>query len=482
MKGKVRKREKESEGAQERKYSERDGKEKQRQQGRAGREREKEKEQQQSRRKSAGPSSETGLVTGASYTVRFSLRIHTEQRVGRAEEEIPQKKSPSTIRAIITTRLRWKTIRQSKSSGGSELEPEVRADTRTRSASTSSQTTAKRNDSTPRKGMQDELKAQHLKQIKEMCRLLYANIVDFYKLHGKVSVKGLGGGGFEQCVWVCVCEGGGKHVVRRRQLATLTTSGIYCGVQQPLPPPCGAVFPNQGSTHRREDSAGGTWKYVRFTEQTQFSFLPHRVSVSSQTTCTFHLLLTSSLSGNCESQKKSKLLGQISSQTQHIEARCGRDVFLPCKANFNINNYFSVTWYKKSAVRKEIQKYGFPRDLSIDDHNSLVLQRAMPNDSGTYECSISANVGGQNQNLFVELAVAECEPETTPAVTTLSPQAVETERTFLNATHRAVHLPLTWSLLGYGAVGLTKIILSFMILMVFHLCPKRKRRTGLLRL
>lgn len=36
---------------------------------------------------------------------------------------------------------------------------------------------------------------------------------------------------------------------------------------------------------------------------------------------------------------------------------------------------------------------------------SLLLHRVTANDSGTYDCDVSADIGGQNMNLFVTLLV-----------------------------------------------------------------------------
>ncbi|XP_020785644.1 sodium channel subunit beta-2-like [Boleophthalmus pectinirostris] len=174
-----------------------------------------------------------------------------------------------------------------------------------------------------------------------------------------------------------------------------------------------------------------------------------------------------------------ELLVPCSAQEQmlRIEAKCGSDADLPCNADFRTNKYFSLTWYKnkkEGIIRialedKKRRYYNFSRNVSIDEQSySLLLPKLMPEDSGIYECAVSARPGGQNLYLKVELTVPEC--DVTPALLTTVKRG-ETERT------HAPHLPLVWTVVGYSAVGLTKIILSLMIVWVFHICTRRKRRS-----
>lgn len=51
------------------------------------------------------------------------------------------------------------------------------------------------------------------------------------------------------------------------------------------------------------------------------------------------------------------------------------------------------------------QNYSFIRPARFGERYSLFLTSVTPEDSGSYECAISANVGGQNQNLQVNLIV-----------------------------------------------------------------------------
>ncbi|KAJ0036264.1 hypothetical protein NQD34_004941 [Periophthalmus magnuspinnatus] len=179
-----------------------------------------------------------------------------------------------------------------------------------------------------------------------------------------------------------------------------------------------------------------------------------------------------------------ELLVPYSSQVEtiNIEAKCGTDASLPCNADFRTNEYFSLSWYKnKDGILrivlkdKQLFNYGFDRNVTLDEQNySLLLPKVTPADSGRYECAVSAQPGGKNLKLQLELTVPECEPDvTTASFTTV--QRGETVGTLFNVTH-APHLPLVWSLAGYSAVGLTKIILSMMIICIFHICSRQKRR------
>uniref|UniRef100_A0A3B4AVY2 Ig-like domain-containing protein n=1 Tax=Periophthalmus magnuspinnatus TaxID=409849 RepID=A0A3B4AVY2_9GOBI len=143
-------------------------------------------------------------------------------------------------------------------------------------------------------------------------------------------------------------------------------------------------------------------------------------------------------------------------ETINIEAKCGTDASLPCNADFRTNEYFSLSWYKnKDGILRIVLKdkqpfnYGFDRNVTLDEQNySLLLPKVTPADSGRYECAVSAQPGGKNLKLQLELTVPV--------------------GTLFNVTH-APHLPLVWSLAGYSAVGLTKIILSMMIIFIIFI-------------
>ncbi|KAJ0064349.1 hypothetical protein NL108_006382 [Boleophthalmus pectinirostris] len=178
-----------------------------------------------------------------------------------------------------------------------------------------------------------------------------------------------------------------------------------------------------------------------------------------------------------------ELLVPCSAQEQmlRIEAKCGSDAALPCNADFRTNRYKSVTWYKTKGIIRisltdnESFKYDFPRAVSVEKQNySLLLANVRPEDSGVYKCEAGGILGEKTLYLQVMLTVPECEPDvTTASMTTV--QREETEGALLNVTH-APHLPLTWSLVGYTAMGLTKIIMSMIIIRILHICSRQKRR------
>ena len=56
---------------------------------------------------------------------------------------------------------------------------------------------------------------------------------------------------------------------------------------------------------------------------------------------------------------------------------------------------------------KEDARYDFDRspEPMFGEKHSLLLRKVTPKDSGTYECDINANIGGQNLELEVNLVV-----------------------------------------------------------------------------
>ncbi|TKS76697.1 hypothetical protein D9C73_010787 [Collichthys lucidus] len=129
-------------------------------------------------------------------------------------------------------------------------------------------------------------------------------------------------------------------------------------------------------------------------------------------------------------------------------------------------NFLSLTWYKLSEKRHGIirfskngmspQNYSFIRPARFGEKYSLFLTSVTPEDSGIYECAISANVGGQNQNLQVNLKVHAC----------VTDADLTTKANVLNATQpnrisvQAEDLPLMWTIIGYVAVAIGKMVLS----------------------
>ncbi|KAE8292892.1 hypothetical protein D5F01_LYC07985 [Larimichthys crocea] len=166
-----------------------------------------------------------------------------------------------------------------------------------------------------------------------------------------------------------------------------------------------------------------------------------------------------------------------------IRANCNEDVTLDCPGLPSGDmNFLSLTWYKLSEKRHGIirfskngmspQNYSFIRPARFGERYSLFLTSVTPEDSGSYECAISANVGGQNQNLQVNLIVHECVTEAD----------LTTKANVLNATQpnriyvQPEDLPLMWAIIGYVAVAIGKMVLSLISIWVIRAVHKRSSR------
>ncbi|XP_036958622.1 uncharacterized protein LOC119022143 isoform X2 [Acanthopagrus latus] len=181
------------------------------------------------------------------------------------------------------------------------------------------------------------------------------------------------------------------------------------------------------------------------------------------------------------------LLVHYTTQSSDVtHANCNDDIPLMCPGvDLDSMNFYSVTWYKLSNLKRQgiirrdkggntTQYYSFPREVRFGDKYSLFLRSVQPEDAGAYECYISANVGSQNLNRQVNLTVGECvtmaEPTTVTKVTTPSNSL---------CNKQAQDLPVMWSVGGYVAVGITKIILSLISIWVIravHIRSERRRQ------
>ncbi|XP_041080492.1 uncharacterized protein LOC121297918 isoform X3 [Polyodon spathula] len=123
------------------------------------------------------------------------------------------------------------------------------------------------------------------------------------------------------------------------------------------------------------------------------------------------------------------VLHSISSQdSDNVTAQCGDTVKLSCRAIERSSSYRTVTWYKMNSshqigiLRKAGSKVTpytlFNRKTSLGDREALVLPDVRPGDSGTYQCYLSAQLGGTNQQTSIHLEVQEC-------VTALSTSTVQ---------------------------------------------------------
>ncbi|KAM7411376.1 hypothetical protein PAMA_021394 [Pampus argenteus] len=169
----------------------------------------------------------------------------------------------------------------------------------------------------------------------------------------------------------------------------------------------------------------------------------------------------------------------------HIHADCNDNVSLDCQgAEIGNRKFLAVTWYKLSYAKKigiirkskddeSSQTYNFTlkrnnEEISFGEKYSLFLPSVTPEDSGTYMCAISANIGGQNQDLTVNLTVNAC---VTQADLTTMTNALNTTQDSERLCHEHIlDLPVMWTIIGYVAVGLAKIILSLFCVWVNKFC------------
>ncbi|XP_070767287.1 uncharacterized protein [Enoplosus armatus] len=162
-----------------------------------------------------------------------------------------------------------------------------------------------------------------------------------------------------------------------------------------------------------------------------------------------------------------------------IHANCNDNVTLMCPdIDIDRMNFLSVSWFKlinqnrlgiiRRSKADEVTQYyksEFNRLASFGEKYSLLIPHVMHEDSGTYECAISANVGGKNLNCRVVLAVDVC---VTQAELTTMTNVLNTSHSSLLCPKQAEDLPIMWSIIGYVAVGVTKIFLCLISIWVIR--------------
>ncbi|CAJ1084601.1 uncharacterized protein LOC123975381 [Xyrichtys novacula] len=159
----------------------------------------------------------------------------------------------------------------------------------------------------------------------------------------------------------------------------------------------------------------------------------------------------------------------VQSETES-HAKCGDNVTLKCSGVESME-FISVAWYKfdkqkpHGIVRRDkgednIQDYNFTRPTVFKEDQSLFLSSVVPDDSGLFECEITADLGHTNLHSKVKLTVNECENELMTTIT------YEQNSTQTPSHGREEDLPVQWSITGVVAVGLAKIILSANIILV----------------
>uniref|UniRef100_A0A3Q4GJU6 Si:dkey-109a10.2 n=1 Tax=Neolamprologus brichardi TaxID=32507 RepID=A0A3Q4GJU6_NEOBR len=178
------------------------------------------------------------------------------------------------------------------------------------------------------------------------------------------------------------------------------------------------------------------------------------------------------------------LLHYASQSKIDIKRSCNEDVSLECPVAEKNSNFLSVAWYKVNNGNKHgiIRRgngedpvyYNFSREVTFGEKQNLLLRKVSPADSGDYECAISANVGGQNENHKVSLIINECVP-TAPLTTLHYLNTTMTAPTSPPCQTQLLDLPVTWSIAGYAAVALAKIVLSLIVIWVIRLRSSRQR-------
>lgn len=169
----------------------------------------------------------------------------------------------------------------------------------------------------------------------------------------------------------------------------------------------------------------------------------------------------------------------------HIQAACDEDVTLRCPGINGTADFRSVTWYKLNnqdpvgIIRKtgsETQRYNFPRTASFREEYSLFLPRLTPEDSGTYQCAIGANVGGKNYNYETNLTVSDCVTQAFLTAVTDKPNATNATSTCSSSVKE---LPVMWSIIGYLGIALAKIVLSLIstgVVRAIHIKSSRRKQ------
>uniref|UniRef100_A0A3P8ZAF0 Ig-like domain-containing protein n=1 Tax=Esox lucius TaxID=8010 RepID=A0A3P8ZAF0_ESOLU len=117
------------------------------------------------------------------------------------------------------------------------------------------------------------------------------------------------------------------------------------------------------------------------------------------------------------------VMASLAHSESHLikHAECNEDISMNCEAVKN-NMHKSITWYKLNnrtgIIRKRDnnvpEKYDYPRPAWFGENDSLVLPRVRPEDSGTYECLIRAEIGKINRKSSVILHVSTGKPLSLP--------------------------------------------------------------------
>ncbi|XP_049609760.1 uncharacterized protein [Syngnathus scovelli] len=152
----------------------------------------------------------------------------------------------------------------------------------------------------------------------------------------------------------------------------------------------------------------------------------------------------------------------------NVNVECRKDVDLSCLCGDGADFLF-LSWYKMSGQERTFiikvdgswrqTKANRSQRATFGKNHSLHLPAVTPRDSGTYECVITAKVGGQSNDCTVDLWVQDCGATAATATSAFNG----------NRHEEALPLPLpvTWTALGCLAVALVKALMSCISIGVF---------------
>lgn len=181
------------------------------------------------------------------------------------------------------------------------------------------------------------------------------------------------------------------------------------------------------------------------------------------------------------------LLGHATQSPPATRANCPEPVLLVCPGvDLDTMNFLSVSWYKLHGKKRqgiiwrgkggtEKKSFNFSRPASFGEKYGLLLPSVTDEDSGTYECTVSANIGEKNINVLINLIVNACATQA-DLVTQQTTTNLTNTSNLDQLHHTPADLPVTWSVIAYLALGLAKIILSLISIRVMQAVYKRSGR------
>ncbi|KAK2898670.1 hypothetical protein Q8A67_010088 [Cirrhinus molitorella] len=147
----------------------------------------------------------------------------------------------------------------------------------------------------------------------------------------------------------------------------------------------------------------------------------------------------------------------ISEDIEVIMGNCNDNISLPCKATNRTNTYRYIMWYKSEKfpiIKRKNNDYTYYNftSISLENKETLVLHKVQPSHSGKYRCYLAADVGGQNDESFIELNISEC-----LNVSTVYP--IPTPTILADSCPDVEELTLPWAVIGLSLISVTKIVL-----------------------